>query len=74
MCTIVGCGVVPCLDCAVLLGWDCTILPQLLRQRQTWLTRKENGGFKAEEHWEDLPLGPGELAFLTKGMILSSTP
>lgn len=57
-------GVVPCLDYAVLLGKACAVLLQLLKQARPSVHQTGLPGLQAEDHWEDLPLGPAELALL----------
>lgn len=55
-------GVVPCLDCSVLLGCDCPLLQQTVATASPAPTL----GLQTDVRVLDLPFGEGELAHLTE--------
>lgn len=58
-------GVVPRLDCLVLLGWDGPLLITLMTMK--WRTQAcALVGHPIDQKWADLPLGEGKLAHLTE--------
>lgn len=59
-------GVVPRLDCGVLIRWDCSILPQLLRRLPPPSGPKAERDLQAKAASVELPVCQNKLAHLTE--------
>lgn len=59
-------GVVPHLDCAVLIGRDCPLLPNLLKGRTAIWKDPLTGGLQADNLGPGLPVSREDVAYMTE--------